>query len=218
VSARERVGVMVPTYNRPDLLRACVLQLAAQSRPPDVICVHQNGHPESYDWAVADLKLPVRIAWLHTPARIAQHLWYAIPLRWLLDDGCTHFFWADHDDLYLRDHIAAGLQELVANDFSISRVCGVLYTKGADYRFHRDVPFTSHAPGGMSSTMCFNRAFAAQLHEDLLADRGTGYSDNVLAKVTMPKFRCYVSARRTAVYHSHAGSVSSSIWLDDAFK
>ena len=36
---------MVPTFNRPDLLRSCVLQLAAQSRPPEVICVHQNGNP-----------------------------------------------------------------------------------------------------------------------------------------------------------------------------
>jgi hypothetical protein len=214
----QRVGVMVPTYNRPDMLRSCVLQLAAQSRPPDVICVHQNGHPESYLWSVADLKIAPNLVWIHTSGRIPQHHWYATPLRFLLEDGCTHFFWADHDDLYLHEHVATGLQELATYDFSISRYCGVLLTKAADFRYQPHVEFTSHAPGGMSSTMCFNRAFAAQLLHDLLADTTHAYSDNVLAQVTMPRFRCYVSARRTAVYHSHEGSVSSSIWLADAFK
>jgi hypothetical protein len=214
----QRVGVMVPTYNRPELLRSCVLQLAAQSRPPDVICVHQNGHPESYVWSVSDLRVGPRIVWIHTAQRIPQHRWYATPLRYLLDDGCTHFFWADHDDLYLHDHVAAGLQELATYDFSISRFCGVLFTKGGDFRYQPDVEFASHAPGGMSSTMCFNRAFALQLLQDLLADTTHGYSDNVVAQVTMPRFRCYVSQRRTAVYHSHEGSISSAIWLDQAFK
>lgn len=209
---------MVPTYNRPDMLRSCVLQMAAQSRPPDVICVHQNGSPDSYVWSVADLRIRPRIVWIHTPRQIPQHQWYATPLKYLLEDGCTHFFWADHDDMYLHEHVATGLRELENHDFSIARFCGVLYTKAGDYRYSPDIEFASHAPGGMSSTMCFNRAFAAQLYQDLLADRETGYSDNVLANVTMPRFRCYVSARRTAVYHSHAGSVSSSIWLDDAFK
>jgi len=50
-----KVGVLVPTFNRPDLLRACVLQLAAQSRPPDVVCIFQNGNPHSYQWAVEDI-------------------------------------------------------------------------------------------------------------------------------------------------------------------
>src|SRR5689334_17683441 len=100
-----RVGVMIPTYNRPDLLRATVLQFAAQSRPPDIVCVHQNGVSDSYAWAVADLQVTPRIAWLHTSAQLPQHQWYAIPLKYLLDQGCTHFFWADHDDIYLRDHV-----------------------------------------------------------------------------------------------------------------
>ena len=218
MDAPQRVGVMVPTYNRPALLRSCVLQLAAQSRPPDVICVHQNGHPESYVWSVSDLRIAPRIVWIHTPERIPQHHWYAVPLRFLLDDGCTHFFWADHDDLYLHEHVATGLQELVDHDFSISRHCGVLYSKGSQYRYDADVEFQSHAPGGMSSTMCFNQAFAVGLLHDLLADTEHGYSDNVLAKVTMPRFRCHVSDRRTAIYHSHEGSVSSAIWLDKVFQ
>ena len=74
--APPRVGVMIPTYNRPDLLRSCVLQLAIQSRPPDIICVHQNGHPDSYQWAIDDLQVAPQLVSLHTPEKIAQHQWY----------------------------------------------------------------------------------------------------------------------------------------------
>jgi hypothetical protein len=215
---RQQVGVMVPTFNRPDLLRACVLQLAAQSRPPDLVCVHQNGHAESYEWAVADLRLPMRLAWLHTPDRLRQQDWYAVPLRHLLAAGCTHFFWADHDDLYLRDHVAVGLAELADWDFSVSRRAGLLYTQAGDWRYQPEVAFTAHAPGGMSSTMCFTRPFAEQLLQDLQAGTGIFYADNVLAQVTMPKFRCFLSSRRTCIYHAHEGSVTSSGWVKEAFR
>jgi hypothetical protein len=214
---RPIAGVLVPTAGRPDLLRACVLQFAAQSRPPDIVCVHQNGEGPDYRWATADLRLPFRLDWMHTPARIRQHEWYAIPLQHLLGVGCTHFFWADHDDLYLRDHVAAGLAELADWDFSVSRRAGVLYTQPRDWRLDADTEFHSHAPGGMSSTMCFQRGFAQALLEDLRADTTHHYADNVVAKVTMPKFRCLSSERRTCIYHSHEGSVSSSGWIPEAF-
>lgn len=208
---------MVPTCNRPDLLRSCVLQLAAQSRTPDIICVHQNGHPESYQWAIADLRTPAQLVWMHTPQQIPQHQWYAIPLRYLIEQGCTHFFWTDHDDLYLREHIAQGLADLQEFDYSVSRRCGLLFTRAVEFRYAEDVDFTVHAPGGMSSTMCFNRAFAQELLADIGRDTEHHYTDNVVAKVTMPKFRCHVSSRRTTVYHAHEGSVSSNSWLAKAF-
>lgn len=212
-----RVGVIVPTYNRPDLLRSCVLQLATQSRPPDIICVHQNGHPDSYAWAVADLRTASQIAWLHTPAKVPQHQWYAVPLRFLLESGCTHLFWADHDDLYLRDHIECGLRELQEFDFSVSLRCGLLFTKASDFRYAQEVEFTSHAPGGMSSTMCFNRLFADELLRDIARDTEHQYTDHVVAHVTMPKFRCRVSNRRTSIYHAHEGSITSQHWLPQTF-
>lgn len=212
-----RVGVMVPTYNRPDMLRSCVLQLAMQSRPPDIICVHQNGHPNSYAWAVADLQTRSQIAWLHTPRKIPQHQWYEVPLRFLLESGCTHVFWADHDDLYLRDHIAQGLADLQEADFSVSTRCGLLFTKASDFSYAQEVEFTSHGPGGMSSTICFNRRFGQELLRDLAQDTQHHYTDNVVAHVTMPKFRCHVSSRRTSIYHAHEGSITSKDWLDKTF-
>jgi hypothetical protein len=212
-----RVGVIVPTYNRPDLARSAVLQFAAQSRPPDFICVHQNGVSDSYFWAVSDLKVTPRIAWLHTPTKLPQHQWYAIPLKYLIEQGCTHFFWADHDDIYLREHVEKGLEDLREFDFSVSPRCGLLFTRASDYRYNPEVNFTSHAPGGMSSTMCFRRNFASELLSDIEADTTNQYTDNVVAKVTMPKFRCTVSKRLTSIYHSHDGSITSREWLPRAF-
>lgn len=215
-----KVGVMVPTFNRPDLVRSCVLQLTAQSRPPDIVCVHQNGNAQSYQWAIADMRPTAsQLVWLHTPEKIGQHQWYAVPLRHLIEQGCTHFFWTDHDDLYLREHIACGLEDLKEHDFSISPLCGLLYTKASDFRYLQDTDFSPvHAPGGMSSTMCFNRRFAQELLADITNDTKHQYTDNVVAHVTMPKFRCHVSERRTAIYHAHEGSITSSGWLEKTFE
>jgi hypothetical protein len=212
-----KVGVIAPTFNRPDLARFCVLQFAAQSRPPDIVCVHQNGLADSYRWAVEDVRRDVTVAWLHTAADLPQHNWYAIPLRYLIEQGCSHFFWADHDDLYLRDHVEKGLEDLKDCDFSVSPRCGVLYTRPADFRYAEEVEFVSHAVRGMSSTMCFRRNFARELLADLEADRTHGVTQDVIAKVTMPKFQCKVSGRRTAIYHAHEGALTSSGWLPDIF-
>src|ERR1700739_845337 len=75
-----KVGVMVPTYQRPDLLRACLLQLAMQGPAPDVICIHQSGESDSYRWVIEDLRIPSQIACLPTPVQLPQHQWYSIPL------------------------------------------------------------------------------------------------------------------------------------------
>ncbi len=165
-----------------------------------------------------DLRTPAQLIWIHTGKQMRQHDWYAIPLRHLLALECTHFFWADDDDLYLRDHVASGLEDLREHDFSVSRRCGLLFTRARDFRYGPEVEFTSHAPGGMSSTMCFNRRFAQELLQDIVADQSDRYTDSVLANVTMPKFRCHLSARRTSIYHSHEGSTTSQGWLERAFE
>ena len=59
---------------------------------------------------------------MHTPAKIVQHQWYAIPLRYLIESGCTHFFWIDQDDIYLREHVAYGLEDLVVDGKPVRNV------------------------------------------------------------------------------------------------
>ena len=93
-----------------------------------------------------------------------------------------------------------------------------LFTKTADWRYAHQVAFDSHAPGGMSSTMCFNRRFAQALLQDIEQDTAHQYTDNVVAHVTMPRFRCKVSDVRTCIYHAHEGSITSRDWLPNTFK
>ena len=209
-----KVGVMTPTYNRPDCIRATLLQMAAQTRPPDIVCVHQNGHPDSYEWCILDLTLPFDLIWLHTPEKVRQHEWYSRPLRRLLDEGCTHFFWADHDDTYLEGHVEQSLADLAEADFRISRYADVLYLDGKRMVWRRRVDFSKvHGPGGMSASMAFTRPFAERLLTELEADTENHYSDNVLSKKVQPHFRCFASDEITTRYMCHPGTVSSSHWL-----
>ncbi len=215
-----KIGILIPSFRRPDFARMAVLQWATQTIRPDIIAVHQNGNAERFDWAVSDLGHLARIEWIHTPQKIPQHYWYWIPLKHLIASGCTHFFWADHDDIYLSNHIEQCLRELQDCDFSVAQRCGVLYVKGNDYRYVRSLGFTSHAPGGMSSSMCFNLAFAQGLLSDIERfGKDHYYTDNIVAKVTMPRFRSKVSeTRQTTVYVAHPGSQTSATWIDDIFK
>jgi hypothetical protein len=216
---QRKIGVIVPTYRRPDFVRFAVLQWAAQSIKPDVIAVHQNGNAHRYDWAVQDLANQARIDWIHTPMPAPQHHWYLLPLKHLTALGCTHFFWADHDDIYRTDHIECCLKELEHSDITVAKHCGILYTQPCDYRYLPSIAFTTHAPGGMSSSMGFNRDFALSLIADI---EGQGaehhYTDNIVAKVTMPKFRVHISpVRHSTIYVSHPGSQTSASWLEDVF-
>lgn len=209
-----RIGVFVPTFNRPELLRSCVLQLLAQTRRPDIICVHQNGEGDNYAWCVADLHAPV--VWMHTPARIPQNDWYRTPLNHLIQEDCTHFFWMDHDDIYLANHIETCIGELdIGYDFRISKHCGVLISRSPAFQYHPHARFDDiHATGGMSASMAFTLPFARALSTDLgNPEFNHVFADEVLARHTMPRFRCLHSTQKTTVYLSHASSLSSAHWV-----
>lgn len=211
----EKVGVFLPTFNRPDLVRACVLQWMVQSRCPDIIVIHQNGSPESYEWAVADLKELMPIEWLFTPEKLPPVEWYRRPLQRLIELDCTHFFWADHDDLYWRQHIETRLDELDSCDLSLSNRNSILYHRGGEFQFQRRVQFVSHPAGGMSASMAFNRSFAQALHQDFLDHPELEYADCAVSEYTAPRFRRLISNQQTTVYVSHEGSQTSATWLDD---
>jgi glycosyltransferase involved in cell wall biosynthesis len=209
-----KVGVIIPTYKRPDLLRQAVLQWIVQTVKPDVLCINQNGSEESYEWVIEDLKPLINIKWIHVPSTIKQHLWYALPLSQLLVEGCDVFLWADHDDIYYRDHVEKKIAALEGHDMTLSDTCGVLFLKPHDYKYQLPEKFTAHAPGGMSSSTAFNKNFALALMLDLVTDEQYYYSDNVLAYSTMPKHDVHVTQDVTTVYVSHKGSHSSGHWAE----
>jgi len=210
-----KVGVMIPTYKRPDLIRQAVLQWTVQTVKPDVLCINQNGSEQSYEWVIEDLKAMIKIKWIHVPNTIKQHLWYALPLKQLLLENCDVFLWADHDDIYYRTHVEKKLAALKDHDMTLSDTCGILFLKSNEYKYQKPAKFTAHAPGGMSSSIAFTRKFALTLLFDLTADEQFYYSDNVLAFTTMPKHKINITQDVTTVYVSHKGSHSSKHWVEE---
>ena len=217
-----RIGVFTPTHDRPDFIRALAMQMAFQVKKPDVLCIHQNGDPESYEWAIADLALPFRVIWIHTRERIPQDEWYSRHLKALLDDGCTHFFWCDHDDIYRSYHLAQSMLMLTDKDdpcdFVVNGYSGFLTLKKAGYEYLPCDRFRAHGPDAMASSMAFNRAFAEELFQDLIRNQGQlEHSDQVVRLVTMPKFRCKLDERPTpsTIYVCHPRTYSSAHWLGE---
>ncbi len=215
-----KIGVMTPTFNRPDLARFVALQMNNQSMPPDLLCIHQNGTKQSYQWAIEDVDAQYQLEWLHSPAQLPQYQWYIVPLLHLLEQGCTHFFWCDHDDIYARDHIETGMG-LLANgyDHVVNAKSNMLLLHTQEYEYKEAIDFSAHAPGGMSSSMCFNRAFAEQLMIDLQLndDENTArHADQVVARETMPKFKCQLNgADPTTTYVCHPRALTSHAWIRD---
>jgi GT2 family glycosyltransferase len=210
-----KIGIMIPTYNRPDLIRRSVLQFITQTRKPDVICVHQNGNGDSYEWAIEDLRLWVNIIWITTPTQLRQNDWYAVPLTYLINDGCDIFFWVDHDDIYQINHVERCVNELkfYKSNSVISKKCNILYIGNSSYKYAPSTQVDMGGTEGMSSSLAFDIFFAIQLKDDLINDQDINIADNVLAKVTMPKFKNFKSDVTTSTYVSHAGSYSSSNWV-----
>jgi hypothetical protein len=213
-----KIGVMTPTFNRPDLARFVALQMNNQSVPPALLCIHQNGTKESYQWAIDDVAARFELAWLHSPTPLPQYQWYIVPLLHLLEQGCTHFFWCDHDDIYARDHIETGMGLLAAGyDHVVNAKSNMLLLHAKEYEYKEGIHFSAHAPGGMSSSMCFNRAFAEQLMIDLQQnhdDNTNRHADQIVAGETMPKFRCQLnSADPTTTYVCHTRALTSNAWI-----
>ncbi|HLX01453.1 MAG TPA: glycosyltransferase family A protein [Trinickia sp.] len=206
---KRKIGLMIPTHGRPDFLRNTVLQLAFQTVTPDVICIHQNGDEKSYEWVLEDLNLPCKIIWIFNPSKLKQHAWYSAPLRRLIEEHCTHFFWIDHDDIYLTHHIKTAIDELVSHDFRIASHADLLYVHKLNFSLEKNIHFTAHGPKGMSSSMAFNRAFAVSLCFNLETDEKYHYSDNVVSEIVMPMFNCFHSPTRTTIYRAHSDSLTS---------
>jgi len=208
------IGIFTPLYARPDFARHVALQFSAQTIPPDLVVFHQNGTPESFEWVIEDLKLPYRYKWIHTDHKLEnQSQWYSIPLEHLIKEGCHYFFWADHDDIYKSQHVEKSIADLVDCNMVINNTGWVLAIKPGNYEINAG-PFLAHDPGGISSSMAFDRKFAKELHKDLVENTEHFYADNVVSKVTMPKFKIKRNSEKmTVTYVCHPGTVSSSHWI-----
>lgn len=92
-----RLGAFVLTYNRPDALEASITAILGQSRPPDVLCVVDNGDPgvsrpviESFD--------DERIVHERTGANLGSAGGTEYGFRWLFDHGFDLLYGGDDDN------------------------------------------------------------------------------------------------------------------------
>jgi hypothetical protein len=102
---------------------------------------------------------------------------------------------------------------MVINEFA-----GLLKVNKRNFSF-ANIRFKAHDPGGVSSSMVFNRKFAEELYKDLMVNCETSehfWADNVVSKVTMPKFSVYRNNTKMSVtYLCHSGAASSAAWIND---
>jgi hypothetical protein len=208
-----KIGVFIPTSSRPDFIRHALLQLCFQKKLPNIVCVHQNGNEESYEHIISDIEFPFELKWIHTPEKLNQHTWYSIPLRYLVENECDYYFWMDHDDIYLTNHIQNSVEELQTYDFRVSNYSNMLAVDKYDYKYNLNVRFYVHAAKGMSSSMAFNKDFALKALTNIETDTKHHYTDQVIASETMSEFKCLSSDVLSTTYVVHRGSTTSKTWL-----
>ncbi len=221
----EKIGVFVATSSRPTMVRSLVLQFNEQTKIPHVMCVHQNGENSktSYKNFVEDLKLKYKLEWIHNPKKLHQDEWFIEPIKYLISQGCDYLFWAEDDDLYYSNHIESSLEMMKKNgaDMIVRNVCDVVKLWENKYDVKKDSNFTAHADIGVTCSIGFNSKFAQEFVNDCLKNienKQNGkewmhFTDQVINRITAPKFNRYVHNKTSTCYVCHAGSFTSNAWL-----
>ena len=232
-----KLGLYLATHNNPMFLRLALLQLEAQTLKPDVLAIHENGHPfQTADLINGDVlrrlaSKGTQVLYDHTDAGLSHPYFHYLPLKRLVDSGrCDLYTKWDHDDIFYECH----LQELVSEmgDWNYARVDGdgvwypgyqwvgkiradVLVLNYKKYVFKQNRPFTWNPLGGMSDTFMFNTEVAKQYLEDMAERAGTKEADDwILHKYTLPKFVGMMSNEMpTTCYVSHGRNDSTAHWV-----
>lgn len=233
-----KIATYTPTKARPVQLRMMMLQMLAQTRPPDVMVVLENGlSQESCWWAVEDVVRQledrhVKVIHLNIPTDLPNPDFYMIPLAEAIKLECDVYFKIDDDDLYFADHILSLSSKLgiftvttgydkvkavytAGLDFAINSQCSTLTLPfGGGYSYSEHVDFGAINPtGGMSDNCCFTHKFAEQYVKDMMEAPVGMADDAVMANITMPKFKCLKgSFNTTACYVSHGTNMTTVYW------
>ena len=123
-SLNPRVGVGVPTYNRPEGLRRTLACLSAQTYPALDILVSDNASPDPAVAAVvADMATrDARIRYVRQP----QPLGAAGNFRFVLaHSDAEYFMWAADDDEWQPGFVAACMDALMRNPGAVSAMTGI---------------------------------------------------------------------------------------------
>lgn len=223
-----KIGAYITANNNPSFLRHAFLQILAQTLKPHVVVIHQNNHTPEYSWVIADLlkqaeNLGIKVVQIYNESVPVAIDWYIVPIQALIVEGCEYFVRFEQDDIYFDFHVEKAVAQLKQGyDFVVTRKVGLLrLPKKSPYSYDSLVDFGPiHAPGGMSGSIVFTRAFAVQNIADLIASRHENtWEDQITTKKTMLKFEgriCIIEDNHpSCCYVAHGANASVAHWVPD---
>ena len=220
--ASRKLGVYLASHNNPLFLRLALLQLEAQTLMPDVLAIHENGHPfQTVDLISRDvlrrISKTTQILYDHTDAGLSHPYFHYLPLKKLVESGrCDLYTKWDHDDLFYENHLETLALDISTLDWIGQRNADILVLNPKQYLFKQNREFIWNPLGGMSDTFMFTNVVAEQYLTDMLSRAGKNEADDwILYKHTLPKFPRgrMMNCRATACYVSHGrnGSTASLV-------
>ena len=128
-----RLGAFVLTYNRPEALAASIAAIMGQTRPPDLLCIVDNGDPAPTAAVIANFD-DDRIVHEPTGANLGSAGGTEYGFQWLHDQGFDLLYGGDDDNPPLTDDTIE--RELALLDRAGPGVGGV-GTVGARFNWDR---------------------------------------------------------------------------------
>jgi hypothetical protein len=218
-----KLGVYVASYNQPVFLRHCLLQIAAQTRLPDVLSVHENANPRSYLNMVEDVlqilhDKGVTIRYKHSAYPYSMPLYFCWPIEKLIEEGAGLIQKIDVDDIIYTTHLQMQetLGEALSEDqhYALNPNSGLLVIPhNGSYRHNPSVDFSIWNPtGAHPNNIIFTHVLAKEFVVEL-GKHSLMNDDAVLAEFVMPNFKgLTVPGKPTSCFVAHGRNVSVAHW------
>ena len=180
-----KVSVIVPTYNRPEALRLCLLSLTVQSRLPDEVLIADDGSGDETRWSIE------AFARAHESVFDVRHIWQEdvgfrkpkILNETVRNATGDYLVFIDGDCMAHRDFIAShllyaepnvilgGKRVEIGRTLSEDAISGGKLITGINLRLLID-SVTSDSRKVEEAIRIENRMLRALLHKDRISDDG----------------------------------------------
>jgi hypothetical protein len=223
---KPKLGVYVASYNQPVFLRHSLLQIAQQTRLPDVLAIHENANRKSYRPLVEDVLETIRskgvkVLYQHTGHQMDMPTFFCLPLANLVDEGCDLYQKLDVDDIYYAHHLDNQVELIWDKEYGYhpydyvinsNAELLVLPTSGP-YLHNPKVNFGIWNPtGGHPNNIIFKKAVAEAFIKAMYAHKPLN-DDTIFAAHVMPKFLGNTISRdATMCFVAHGKNVSVPHW------
>jgi hypothetical protein len=226
-----RLGVYVAAGPNPIFLRMLMLQIARQTRLPEVIAIFENGNKfPALDLVcteiTAELKSKgVQIIHKHETDSASYINRYYIPLNMLYhtEPGVDVFLKMDLDDFYSDEYVQNTGHMLEHHDLAINQNSGLVLVRPfhGDFKY-KESAIMKHSPMGAAPThVSFNRKFAEKYLGHLVGANLKGIEtsdDDIMAEASQGMDFVRVDGPVDYMYVSHGNNQSSAGWQNTGGK